>query len=401
MVCGLDPKINVETWSSYLDEIGNIFGSACGRNRGIFVLTPADGHTYGCAHFPEIWNVTDANGIKKAPAAHAVEVLDQFVSSVYLSTPKYIRERDGSACDFEAMSALNCGLEKPWQLTSWYDKLQAPIRAVNIGGLFVLSRWISPGFLNWGEGEFENIIDNESFHQNCEAAGVCDKLKTHIDTFYTQEDFDAMKSTGLNSVRIPVGFWYFEELTKGKVSSFYMKPLKSISASDHPLTNIIRMAKTAGLYVILDLEAVVNKAVDNENSVITLASAKAVAQYVKNIAFKYELDNVILVEIGNEVSNDSDAAVMDAAIDGARSIVPNIPIMILTSSFTSSSRWHEKNTYLNTKGTNNIPSRYFLNSPLQYTLLTLSVNPSHHNHILSQRLSRPSSTRHISDTILP
>ena len=84
MVCGLDPKINVDTWSTYLDEIGNIFGSACGRNRGIFVLTPADGHTYGCAHFPEIWNVTDANGIKKAPAAHAVEILDQFVSSVYL-----------------------------------------------------------------------------------------------------------------------------------------------------------------------------------------------------------------------------------------------------------------------------------------------------------------------------
>ena len=164
-----------------------------------------------------------------------------------------------------------------------------------------------------------------------------------------------MKAVGLNSVRIPVGFWYFEELTKGKVSSFYLKPTQSISASDHPLTNIIRMAKTAGLYVILDLEAVVNKAVDNDNGVVTLASAKAIAQYVKNIATKYELDNVSMVEIGNEVSNDSDAAVMDAAIDNARSIIPNIPVMILTSSFTSSSRWHEKNTYLNTKGTTTHP----------------------------------------------
>ena len=31
--CGLDPKVNADTWSSYIDEIGFIFESACGRNR--------------------------------------------------------------------------------------------------------------------------------------------------------------------------------------------------------------------------------------------------------------------------------------------------------------------------------------------------------------------------------
>ena len=79
--CGLDPKINEWTFTSYLDEIGNIFGSACGRNRGIFVIDPPDGHTYNCAHFPEAWNVTDANGVKKAEPAHAVKILDKFIKS--------------------------------------------------------------------------------------------------------------------------------------------------------------------------------------------------------------------------------------------------------------------------------------------------------------------------------
>jgi hypothetical protein len=56
--CHLDSKVNPETWASYLTEIGFVFEAACGRNRGIFVTNPPDGHTYNCAKFPEVWNVT-------------------------------------------------------------------------------------------------------------------------------------------------------------------------------------------------------------------------------------------------------------------------------------------------------------------------------------------------------
>jgi hypothetical protein len=31
-----------------------------------------------------------------------------------------------------------------------YNKLKAPIRSVNIGGLFVLEHWILPSFTTWG-----------------------------------------------------------------------------------------------------------------------------------------------------------------------------------------------------------------------------------------------------------
>ena len=73
-------------------------------------------HTYGCAHFPAIWNVTDANGIKlDEDPEHAVFVVDQFIKSVYFSTPEYIRKKDPGACDFEAMSTYTCGKEEPWR----------------------------------------------------------------------------------------------------------------------------------------------------------------------------------------------------------------------------------------------------------------------------------------------
>ena len=84
--------------------------SACGRNRGVFVTQPPDGHTYNCAHFPQRWNATDAAGVKKiADPAVAVATMDEFISFVYQSTPAYVRERDPGACDMEAMSVLQCG----------------------------------------------------------------------------------------------------------------------------------------------------------------------------------------------------------------------------------------------------------------------------------------------------
>lgn len=51
MKCGLDPKVNADTFAAYVGnhEIGFLLESACGRNRGIFVTNPPDGHTYNCA----------------------------------------------------------------------------------------------------------------------------------------------------------------------------------------------------------------------------------------------------------------------------------------------------------------------------------------------------------------
>lgn len=57
----------------------------------------------------------------------------------------------------------------------WFDKIKAPIRAVNIGGLFVLERWILPTFTEWGDED--RIIDQHSFSMNCVKRGNCDDLK--------------------------------------------------------------------------------------------------------------------------------------------------------------------------------------------------------------------------------
>lgn len=57
----------------------------------------------------------------------------------------------------------------------WFDRIKAPIRAVNIGGLFVLERWILPTFTSWGDDS--GIHDQHSFSAKCGELGTCDDLK--------------------------------------------------------------------------------------------------------------------------------------------------------------------------------------------------------------------------------
>lgn len=45
--CVLDKKLSPTTIKKFAAEIGDVWGDACGRNRGIFVLDPPDGKTYG------------------------------------------------------------------------------------------------------------------------------------------------------------------------------------------------------------------------------------------------------------------------------------------------------------------------------------------------------------------
>ena len=46
---------------------------------------------------------------------------------------------------------------------------------MNIGGLFVLERWIVPTFTQWGDET--GIHDQSSFCEKCEGLGTCDDLK--------------------------------------------------------------------------------------------------------------------------------------------------------------------------------------------------------------------------------
>jgi hypothetical protein len=210
---------------------------------------------------------------------------------------------------------------------------------VNIGGLFVLSKWILPNFIDW---EGTGITDHLSFSQKCAGLGLCDKLTALQESWYEQTDFDQMSAYGLNAVRVSVGYWYFEELS-GVAATPYLKPTQSISAEDHPLTKIVRYASVAGLKVILNLETVTTEG----SAVITSVTAKALGTYVTNLNTQFGLDNVILAEVGTAGDIVDTDSVVNSAIAGLRSSAPGLPISFVESSADSAAK--AEDVFINTK----------------------------------------------------
>ena len=146
--------------------------------------------------------------------------------------------------------------DDPWQTAPWahllYSKGQPavnPLRSVNIGGLFVLEPWITPDVggdtIKWSD----TVRDQYTFSQQ---TGAADVLEKHWTTWYTDQDFQDMASYGLNSIRLPVGWWYFAKAANLD-SSPYVVPTQDISSPTHPITALIMMAAKHNLMVTIDL----------------------------------------------------------------------------------------------------------------------------------------------------
>jgi hypothetical protein len=135
----------------------------------------------GCGKLPSSWGVSSVGEVTKAHPEVAVKVLANFIEAVYNSS----MEKDIGGCDFNGLAVLKCGREQPWMRTPWYKKIRGPIRAVNLGGLFMLEAWILPGFVKWGNES--GIYDQYTFSERCESLGICQKLRDHWHNWYTRK----------------------------------------------------------------------------------------------------------------------------------------------------------------------------------------------------------------------
>lgn len=93
--------------------------------------------------------------------------------------------------------------------TSW-DYANNKVLGVNLGGWFVLEPYITPSLFE----PFGNDIPIDEYHftQMLGKEQALQKLQEHWLTWYTEDDFKAMKQAGLNHVRIPIGYWAFRLL---------------------------------------------------------------------------------------------------------------------------------------------------------------------------------------------
>lgn len=107
-----------------------------------------------------------------------------------------------------------------------------PLRGVNLGGWLLLEKWMTPTLF-----EGTDAIDEFTFMSTSDAVR---KLKTHRDTFISEEDFHWMHDNKVELVRIPVGYWIFED------DGPYCAAIEYLDWA-------IEMAKRYNLKVVIDL----------------------------------------------------------------------------------------------------------------------------------------------------
>lgn len=124
------------------------------------------------------------------------------------------------------------------------------VRGVNLGGWLLTEQWITPSVYS-GEADDEWNLCNVLGKKRCLST-----LESHWSSFITKDDFEEMISFGLNSVRIPIGYWAVDLLDyEPYVSGQYPYLIQSV-----------HWAQELGMTVLIDLHGVPGSQNGQDNS---------------------------------------------------------------------------------------------------------------------------------------
>lgn len=132
---------------------------------------------------------------------------------------------------------------KDKDITSRYLPQHNPIRGVNLGSLFVVEPWMANS--EWTFMGCSGQSSESDCVQSLGQSAANSAFEKHWDTWISETDLDSVVSYGLNTIRVPVGYWIVESLVQYG-EHFPQGGLQY-------LDRLVGWAADRGLYVILDL----------------------------------------------------------------------------------------------------------------------------------------------------
>ncbi|KAK9477545.1 glycoside hydrolase superfamily [Lipomyces japonicus] len=209
----------------------------------------------------------------------------------------------------------------------------------NIGGWFLLEKWIKP------EMHIFNESDDESEYSAVSSAvssiGIIktrDKWNQHYDSFVTEEDWKWLAYHHVNSVRIPIGFYVLgSEFVSG--TPYGLNNLYEVYQDAwNKYLKVIKTADEYGIGVLIDLHGLPGGANDDAHSGIPhpgkfFESSSSISLAVSAVKFITEqvknYKNVIGIQIVNEAKWNAHAEKYYAeAITEIREIDPTQIVVI-------------------------------------------------------------------------
>ncbi|RDW92243.1 putative endo-beta-1,6-glucanase-2 [Coleophoma crateriformis] len=163
------------------------------------------------------------------------------ITSAWMPGNKNITASDGN--DLFARTSSPQPKAYPSSDSPWGPNI-GKIRGVNLGSMYVFEPWLgTPAWQAMGCGGYKSEFDCVSGLGQTKANSA---FQAHWSSWITAADFDQMTSYGLNTIRIPVGYWMDESLVDLKSEHF---PQGGFSS----LKQLCGWASDRGLYIIIDL----------------------------------------------------------------------------------------------------------------------------------------------------
>ena len=161
----------------------------------------------------------------------------------------------GMSAEFDPSAVIaQAGTPSGWET---FFVVDVPFtRGVNLGGWFVPEHWMVP-----------SVYEGTNATDLCTLSvlpGANTKLRSHLNTFFAESDFDWMASQGLTSVRLPIGYWNVlgHTLVPGGPAYPPLDPSFSLSIIDQ----VFNWTAARGMTVLLDLHGAPGSQNDADHS---------------------------------------------------------------------------------------------------------------------------------------
>lgn len=218
-------------------------------------------------------------------------------------------------------------------------------KGVNLGSMFVLEKWITPHMFPEGEdhgktSEFDAI--EAALHEfKGDKKKVREKWEEHWSTWITDDDWNFLKSVGVTSVRLPIGYWNVDN--GAFVEGTHFDGLEKIYKNSWSyITAVIEKAKSYQIGVLIDLHAVPGGANSADHSGISTAKGELWDSSKNQIrTFKIleklaidlkQYDNVVGLQVLNEAPYNDDWETQRTfylkALNKVREVNDEIPVII-------------------------------------------------------------------------
>ncbi|TVY19322.1 Glucan 1 [Lachnellula arida] len=220
----------------------SIYSNSTSKNRvpsGIFYTGGSTGTGSGAARPTGYWNSTHTYNHTRSsavfPSGSTIVPLSLNTTSTLRTLIQSSSSNNSfttaSPTSYSVASATNSNTAASSTSTAGPD---IPfLRGVNLGGWLVLEEWMNSDLF-----QDTLAVDEFTFSSTSNAS---EALAEHWATFITEDDIAALNGTGINALRIPIGFWAYDN-----VDTPYHK------GQDEYLEKAIGWAKQYGMSVWVD-----------------------------------------------------------------------------------------------------------------------------------------------------